>query len=124
MKFYVCAPFRGKTETGIRRNIAKAEEYGRYVALLTGMEPIVVHSDTPINSFPDGSPEDDAIVKRNMSMLEECDYLFQCGDRVSSGMKAEIAWATEYNLPIVKLSNAWFYHMRLAMKGLKGMTKK
>lgn len=89
--FYICAPYRADTPEGVQANINRAVEFGKAV-LRAGHIPIIVHLPTLAMwglDTRDGRV-DKEIIEHDMKLLDMCDALLVCGDRVSKGMQAEI----------------------------------
>ena len=85
---YICSPYAGDVETNVRR----ARMYCRY-ALSKKKLPLASHLLFP--QFLDDSNKDERELGLFMSMmlLMKCTEVWVFGDKVSSGMKLEIAKA-------------------------------
>ena len=96
---YICSPFRGATPDEQTANIENAKRYGRY-AIANGAIPFIAH--LAICGFLDDSdPEQRKLgMQADLIMLNHCAELWVFGDKISSGMKAEIDYCTQKNIPI------------------------
>jgi len=92
---YICSPVRGDVE----RNIEKARTYCKRV-LDIGCIPIAPHV------MFDGLLHDDIPEERiqaleiGLQLVRMCDELWVFGEKISSGMEAEILLANGLNIPI------------------------
>ena len=92
---YICSPLRGNIE----RNISRANGYCRFAVTL-GVVPLAPH--TIFTQFL----EDEIWEERakgllmGLELLKHCSELYVFGDRMSKGMKAEIAAAERLGIPI------------------------
>ena len=89
------SPFAGELEA----NIAFAKKACRY-AIRQGHTPIAVHLLYP-QMLDDSDPaERETGLRLGHRVLEVCDELWCCGDRISSGMAREIEEAQRLGIPI------------------------
>ena len=96
-KVYICAPLSGK----IQENLKKAKQYARY-ALLCGAAPVVPHFYA--ECLDDSNPEEREIgMSAGLSLLWFCDEMWIFGDEVTEGMKAEIQFCKNLNIPVRKV---------------------
>lgn len=92
---YIASPYAGDVE----RNIDFAKEACQY-AMEQGAAPIAVHLLYP-QMLDDTIPaERDAGLRMGLRVLEACDELWLCGDRMSVGMQAELAAAERLGIPV------------------------
>jgi len=92
---YIASPFAGDTET----NAARAREYCR-VAVAKGCIPIAPHLHYP-QFMDDGDTKQRELgLFFALVLLGKCDELWVFGDRISTGMTAEIAKAKKRGLPV------------------------
>ena len=91
---YICSKFRGDVEANIRNG----RQYSRY-ALERGCIPLTPHLLFP--QFMDEESERDMAIAIDLVILEKCcTEIWVCGDEVSEGMAAEIAFANEMGMKI------------------------
>lgn len=96
---YICSPLRGEIE----ENIKKANEYSRQTAM-QGDCPVAPHC-LFTQYLDDNKPQERELgIKMGLELLEHCDELLVCGDRISDGMKAEIQKADSIGIPIRSLT--------------------
>ena len=86
MLIYICSPFSGD----IKKNTEKAKEYCRF-AVENGNVPIAPHLLFP--QFIDEESERELALQMDLLLLERCDEIWIFGEEVTSGMRAEIAYA-------------------------------
>ena len=92
---YIASPYAGEVE----KNVAFAKKACRY-AVGQGHTPIAVHLLYP-QMLDDSIPaERETGLRLGHRVLEACDELWVCGDRISSGMAREIAEAQRLGIPI------------------------
>ena len=90
---YICSPYAGDTE----KHTAAAVRFCRY-AFKAGCIPIAPHIYFP--QFVDGVTErSDALFMGNV-LLTKCMELWAFGDKISSGMEMEIAYAKRKGKPV------------------------
>lgn len=95
---YVCSPYAGD----ILGNTERARKYAKH-AISKGALPFVPHlMFTQI--YNDGVPSERGIgCALGLEMLDRCDELWVYGDTISAGMKAEMAYAEKFNIPVVRI---------------------
>lgn len=92
---YIASPYAGDVE----RNTAFAKEACRY-AMGQGAVPIAPHLLYP-QMLDDTVPaEREAGLLMGLRVLEACDELWLCGDRMSAGMQAELEAAERLGIPV------------------------
>ena len=85
---YICSPYAGNTE----ENTAFARQACGY-AIRQGAVPLAPHLLYP-QILNDSVPEEREIgIRLGLDILERCEELWICGDRMSAGMKRETAYA-------------------------------
>ena len=92
---YVCSPFRGDAE----RNAERAREYSRKI-FEAGYCPITPHIYFPQFLSDDNPKEREAGIDMGIALLPQCCALVVCGDKLTIGMKLEIAAANRLGIPI------------------------
>lgn len=92
---YICSPFRGD----IKRNIAKAQGYCRFVAT-KGVVPLAPH--LIFTQFLDDliSEERAKGLMMGLELLKHCNEVYVFGNKVSEGMLGEIEAAKQFGIPI------------------------
>ena len=96
---YICSPYAGD----VQNNVEFAKAACRY-AMRQNCTPVAVHLLYP--QFLD----DNDLVQRSAGLtmghrvLLACDELWVCGERISSGMAAEITEAKKLGIPVREVS--------------------
>lgn len=90
---YICSPYSGDM-TG---NMRKARQYCRF-AVDRGAIPLAAHLLFP--QFMSESAERELALFMDMVLLGKCEEVWVFGERVTSGMAAEIAKAKKKNMMI------------------------
>ena len=92
-KVYLCAPLGGD----VRQNLNKVRDYTKY-ALLCGTAPVVPHFYA--QCLNDSIPKEREIgMAAGLSLLWFCDELWIFGDEITDGMRAEIQFCKNLNIP-------------------------
>lgn len=92
---FICSPYAGDIEINTRR----AKRYGRY-AVTKKQIPIVPHLMYPQFLDEDNLEERELGLEMGLKLLSKCQELWVFGERVSSGMAAEIEKAERMKIPI------------------------
>ena len=93
MTVYICSPYSGDIKT----NTAKTREYCRF-AVDEGQVPVAPHLMFP--QFMDEEKERELALQMDLVLLEKCDELWVFGKTMTSGMRAEIAYAKNKKMKI------------------------
>ena len=93
MIVYICSPYSGDIET----NTEKTKAYCRY-AVQEGQVPVAPHLMFP--QFMDEEKERELALQMDLVLLEKCDELWVFGKTMTSGMRAEIAYAKNKKMKI------------------------
>ena len=93
MTVYICSPYSGDIKT----NTAKTREYCRF-AVDEGQVPVAPHLMFP--QFMDEEKERELALQMDLVLLEKCDELWVFGKTMTSGMRAEIAYAKNKKMNI------------------------
>lgn len=97
---YICSPLSAPTERQIRENMKKASGYAEMIARQFHCRAIAPHSFLPAY-MDDRIPEEREIcLAFGLSVLKLCKAVIVCGNRISSGMEAEIKTAGECDIPV------------------------
>jgi len=97
---YIASPFAGDT----KRNIINAREYCRF-AVSKGCIPLAPHLHYPQFLNDDDKRQRDLGLRFAMILLKKCDALWVFGDRISGGMRREIAMAQRCHIPIRRFTH-------------------
>ena len=85
---YICSPYRGDTET----NTENAKRYCRF-ALERNAIPFAPHLLYPQFMDEDNDEERSLALYMGLVMIDKCSELWIFGDRITDGMRGEIARA-------------------------------
>lgn len=92
---YICSPYSGDIHT----NVALAREFCSFV-ISAGHIPLAPHLLFP-QFMDDADPDERELAMAfNRVLLSKCDAAWVYTGRVSKGMRAEIEWARDLELPI------------------------
>ena len=95
---YICSPYAGNTE----ENTAFARQACGYT-IRQGAVPLAPHLLYP-QILNDSVPEEREIgIRLGLDILERCEELWICGDRMSAGMKRETAYAKARGIPVRRI---------------------
>ena len=97
---FICSPFAGDIEGNTRR----ARRYGRF-AVTEKAVPIIPHLMYPQFLEEDDPEERQLGIDMGLTLLRKCNELWVFGNRISSGMRLEIARAKRWNIPIRYFTN-------------------
>lgn len=100
-RVYICSPLRAETEDDMTQNMRAARAYMFYAIKKLHARARAPHAFLPL-FLCDEIPGDRALaLKFDLELMEQCDILFVCGNRISSGMRGEIARAAVLHMPIM-----------------------
>lgn len=95
---YIASPYAGD----VGANVTFAKAACRY-AMDQGCTPVAVHLLYP-QMLDDAVPaEREAGIRMGLRVLESCDELWLCGERMSHGMQAELAAAKRLGVPVIRI---------------------
>lgn len=96
---YIASPLSGD----VARNLDFARQACRY-AIAQGVTPFAPHLLYP-QMLNDSNPAERQLgLEMGNQMLELCDALWLCGDRISSGMEGERKLAEKLGIPVCGIS--------------------
>lgn len=100
-KAYICSPLGAPTSVGIHRNMLAARAYIRAAELNCGVVGVAPHAFLP--EFLDDGNTLDRKIALNFGLIavSKCQYLYVCGNRITSGMSGEILRAAHLGIPAV-----------------------
>lgn len=98
---YVCSPFSADTREQTEQNMRVARAYMFYANKKMNMNAGAPHAYLPL-LLCDEIPSERALALRfGLELLEQSDVMLVCGNRLSNGMRGEIAKATMLRTPII-----------------------
>ncbi len=97
---YICSPLRADTQEGVDKNMYAVRAYMKYLYQRLGLNGIAPHAFLPY-ILDDRKEEDrELALQIGLRMLDNCQIICVCGDRISEGMKGEIREAGRLGLDI------------------------
>lgn len=100
---YICSPYRGDTES----NTTAARKYCKF-AVNNNAVPIAPHLLFPQFMNDENPKERKLAMKMNMLILDKCNEVWVCGDKISKGMKQEIKQAKRLEKKIKYFGEEWW----------------
>lgn len=98
---YICSPLSADTNEGIAQNMQATRAYMFYAMKKMGMNASAPHAYLPM-ILCDNIPSDRALALQfGLELLKGSDILLICGNRISSGMRGEIAHAIRLKMPMI-----------------------
>lgn len=98
---YICSPLSADTNEGIAQNMQATRAYMFYAMKKMGMNASAPHAYLPM-ILCDNIPSDRALALQfGLELLKGSDILLICGNRLSSGMRGEIAHAICLKMPMI-----------------------
>ena len=92
-KVFVCSPYAGC----VKENVHNARMYSRFV-FLCGCMPITPHLMFPRFLEDKDLKERDAGIQMGLILLDFCNEIWVFGQRISNGMRREIAFAEAHGI--------------------------
>ncbi len=98
---YVCSPLSAPSRADMLVNAAKACTYSKWAEEEFGGRAVAPHAYLPY-LLDDRIPAERALaLEFDLKLLAMCDQLVVYGPCISSGMKAEIEYATKLGIPVM-----------------------
>lgn len=109
---YICSPLSAETDAGFLHNMHAARAYMYYASEKMGLYARAPHAYLPM-LLCDKLPSERALaLEFGLSLLENCEIILICGNRLSSGMKGEIAHAARFGMPMTVFDEALYYEVQ------------
>lgn len=109
---YVCSPLSAEDDAGFLRNMHMARAYMYYASEKMGMYARAPHAYLPM-LLCDRLPSERALaLSFGLSLLENSEVILICGNRLSSGMKGEIAHAALFQMPMVVFDESVYHEVQ------------
>ena len=116
-KAYICSPYSDSSKKAVYRNIRTARFYMHYAMKELCFTSRAPHAYLPV-LLSDMMPSERALALRiGLNVLEANDFIFVCGNRITSGMRGEIEHAARLGIPI------WVFHPDLHIDVRKIVTR-
>lgn len=114
---YICSPCSDSSKKAVHCNIRAARFYMHYATKKLCFTARAPHAYLSI-LLSDMIPAERALALRiGLNVLEANDFVFVCGNRITSGMRGEIEHAAKLSLPI------WVFHPDLYVDVRKIVTR-
>ena len=97
---YVCSPCGDESKKAVYKNMIAARFYMRYILTEMHFTSKAPHAYLPIFFSDTDYSERSLALKTGLKILEKNDFLFVCGNRITSGMRSEIDHAAKLGIPI------------------------
>lgn len=102
-RVYICSLLSAPSQAEMCGNMLAAREYSKQVSELWGCRTFAPHAYLP-QLLNDHYPAERALaLEIGLEVLNLCDALVICGDRISEGMKGEILKARQLGIKIYHL---------------------
>lgn len=116
-KAYICSPCSDSSKKALYQNIRGARFYMHYAMKELCFTAQAPHAYLPV-LLSDMIPAQRALALRiGLNVLEVNDFVFVCGNRITSGMRGEIEYAAKLGIPI------WVFHPDLHIAVRKIVTR-
>ena len=105
---YVCAPLNVKTREKTLKSLYEGSEYVEYVKKEMQYFAIAIHTYLPAFINDKMLANRDEMKKLRTQIIEQCDIVMVCGEKVSREMKQDILYAIERRKKIVVFTREVF----------------
>jgi len=122
-KVYICSPLRGADWREIQRNMLAARFYMYFTWLHMHRYARAPHAYLPLLYCDDVPHERGNAITSGMRMVSESAALFVCGNRITEGMRNEIAHAMNFKRPITVFQLSLYEELRTMLRKKRGDQK-
>lgn len=98
---YICSPFSADTKDLTNQNMCAARAYMFYANKKMNMSAGAPHAFLPLLLCDDVPSERALAIRFGLEFLERSDVMLVCGNRLSNGMRSEIAKAVSLRMRII-----------------------
>lgn len=124
-KAYICSPLGADTIEEIHRNMLCAREQMYYASRVFDVVAVGPHAYLPILLNDTVADERNLGLNFGVELLSVCQHIFVCGNRISTGMAAEIKYAAKHGITIHCFNTELRSEiMRLCNDGFSGVPPK
>ena len=117
---YICSPLRGESEEETFCNMRRARAYMYYAVERMGYIAKAPHAYLPVLLCDEFSEERELALWFGLKLLQTCDVLLVCGNRISDGMRGEIAEAARRHMPIITFHEEIYRDVLAVVRDSKG----
>lgn len=104
-KVYICSPLSDIHPAVVRKNAESARRFEQEVSQIYHCRALAPHGYLPFLLDDNNPTERKMAIQFDKKLLSTCDSLLICSDRISKGMKEEIYFALENNIPVYSYEN-------------------
>mgnify|MGYP004578841347 CR=1 FL=1 len=109
---YICSPLSAEEDTEYLRNMHAARAYMLYAYEKMGVYARAPHAYLSM-ILCDKLPSERALALNfGLSLLENSEIILICGNRLSSGMKGEIAHAALFQMPMIVFDEGMYHEVQ------------
>lgn len=120
---YICSPLSADSEDGFLANMKAARAYMFYAMEKMGYAARAPHAYLP-TLLCDCIPAERALALRfGLSLLENSEIVLVCGDRLSKGMRSELAHAASIHIPILTFEEGVYLEVQKVITANGGNKK-
>lgn len=120
---YICSPLSAPTKQEFIWNMRTARAYMLYAMEKMNMDARAPHAYLPM-LLCDAVPAERALALLfGQRLLEQSDLVLVCGNRLSKGMRSEIAYAASLNMPIMVFDEELYLEVRKIVTQHSGSKK-
>lgn len=98
---YICSPLSAENDSDFLANMHTARAYMLYAYEKMNLSAKAPHAFLPMMLCDRFPLERDLAIEFGLSLVEYSTLILICGNRLSSGMKGEIAHAASFHIPMV-----------------------
>ena len=98
---YICSPYNADTFEKRCENMLLARVYMKYATENLGVNARAPHAYLPMVTYEEKPEERQLALEFGQKLLECCDVIYVCGNRMSRGMEGELQRAASLNMEIV-----------------------
>ncbi len=109
---YVCSPCSNGSKKAVYQNMRAARFYMRHILHDMCMAARAPHAYLPALLSDSSYSERSLALQTGLRMLENNDFMFVCGNKISSGMRGEIERAAELGMPITVFHHDIYIEVR------------
>lgn len=108
--YYICSPYKNENKIKMACNQLRAKHLCEEIEeLIPGCKAVAPHAWLPF-LLDDTIPEQrEVAIKFGIDLLTLCKCLVICGDKVTEGMRNEIAFARKNNIKILHYKGGQLY---------------
>ena len=119
-KAYVCSPLSADNDADFVRNMRTARAYMFYAFKKMNLNARAPHAYLPM-LLCDRIPAERALgLQFGLRLMEHCEVMLVCGNRISKGMRGEIEHAVQLGIPMITFDEGVFVEVRKIVTQMGG----